>query len=33
LEDGMLISFSLTGDFTKGGAIVPKFAILEKIVV
>jgi hypothetical protein len=33
LEDGMLISFSLTGDFSKGGAIVPKFAILEKIIV
>ena len=33
LEDGMLIRFSLTGDFSKGGAIVPKFAILEKIIV
>jgi hypothetical protein len=33
LEDGMFISFSLTGDFTKGGAVVPKVAIFKKIIV
>lgn len=33
LEDGMWISFSLSGDFSKGEIKVPKVAIFQKIIV